>query len=214
MFSKMLAPQTEAGLTVQMTLQSDGLPRFDFEGFIEGSVETGLCEGLNENRSSTRCEVDLPPSVRRTLRTFYNNGSDLTLKSLSAKGLYHWRARSEFAPDDRLRLCQYSTTTQLIIGLSQLAFAVVGEANEAKSNPLGWESQEFLDSMGDQALVKLSYERPKSSNLGLALDSTIASSRTLRGCKFIRLNLDGDLCGTMDSMLSPRVPVKTLKQAV
>jgi hypothetical protein len=213
-FSKMLAPETDASLTIHMALQSNGFPRFDFDGFIKGSVETGLSEGLSNARSMVPREGELPQSVQRTLKTFYNNGSELTLKGLSASDSNQWCARSEFVPDNRLRLCQYATTTQLIVGLSQLAFAIVGEANRSQSNPFGWENQEFLSSMGDQALVKLSYERPKSAELGLALDSTIASSKTLRGCKFIRLDLDGDLRGTMDSMLSPRVPVRTLRHAV
>jgi hypothetical protein len=96
--------------------------------------------------------------------------------------------------------------------LSQIAFAIVGEANAAGVHSLGWENQDFLDSMGDQALVKLSYQRPRSSAYSIELDSTIAASKTLRGCKFIRLALNGELQGTMDSMLSPRVPVKTLRR--
>ena len=34
---------------------------------------------------------------------------------------------------------------------------------------------------------------------------------SVRGCKFIRLNLAGDITGTMDNMLSPRIPVKSVR---
>jgi hypothetical protein len=194
-------------------MQHDGLPRFEFDGFIRGSVECGLAEGLREASGAARCGMSLPSSVGRTLRTFYNNGSELTLKSFRKQAPHNWHSQSEFGRDSRLRLCGYATTTQLIIGLSQLAFAVVGEANASDQSPLGWENQDFLNSMGDQALVKLAYTRPRSSELCLELDSSIASSKTLRGCKFVRLTLAGDVQGTMDSMLSPRVPVKTVRQA-
>ena len=209
-FSKMLAPHTEASLELQMTLQPHGLPRFDFDGFIRGSVECGLASGEVGNGAPRR-HAHLPLRVRETLRTFYNNGAELTLRSLSSTAPHRWSSHSLFSSDPRLRMCRYSTTTQLIIGLSQVAFAVVGEVNADNKNVLGWESRDFLDSMGDQALVKLSYDRPRGTQSALCLDTTLSSSKTLKGCKFIRLSLAGDLSGTMDSMLSPRVPVRTLK---
>lgn len=209
-FAKMLAPKTDASVTLEIAFQPDGLPRFNFDGFIRGSVECGLAVSSDSEDSQVSSSEELSQDVQRTLKTFYNNGSALTLKSLSRTDARRWASRSAFDFDSRLRLCQYLTTTQLIVGLSQLAFAVVGEANQQETG-LRWSDQDFLDSMGDQALVKLSYVRPQSVNRGLNLDTTIASSRTVRGCKFVRLGLGNDLCGTMDSMLSPRVPIKTLK---
>jgi hypothetical protein len=209
-FTKMLAPETDASLTLQMAFQPDGLPRFDFDGFIRGTVECGLAARHDSVAKQMAVSEGLSQSVQRTLRTFYNNGSELTLKSLTPTAPRSWTSHSRFDVDSRLRICQYSTTTQLIVGLSQIAFAVVGEVNQREAG-LRWSDKDFLDSMGDQALVKLSYVRPQSVSRSLALDSAITSSRTLRGCKFVRVALGGDLSGTMDSMLSPRVPVKTLK---
>jgi hypothetical protein len=212
-FSKMLAPETEASLTLEMTLGVDGLPRFNFDGFIKGCVECGLAEVHAGEPVALRQGDGLSPSVRKTLGTFYNNGSEITLERFETKATHQFHTKSYFRGDPRSHVWNYATTTQLIIGLSQVAFAVVGELNQADENPLGWECQEFLDSMGDQTLVKLSYVRPRGTDFALTLDNSLASSKTLKGCKFIRLALGGDLHGTMDSMLSPRVPVKTVKQA-
>ncbi len=210
-FSKMLAPKTEATLTLEMETTPSGLPRLNFEGFINGSVDCGLSDA-DLDHHQPKMHANLPASVRRTLHSFYNNGSELTLKALSHLSPQRWVSHSEFSPDPRLRFCRYTTTTQIIVGLSQLAFAVVGEANVTTHRATSWETGEFRDSMSDQALVKLSYSRPAKSALDLRLDSTLAASRKLKGCRFVRLQLEGDLSGTMDCMLSPRVPVKSLKQ--
>jgi hypothetical protein len=210
-FSKMLPPETEATLTFEMEQAPSGLPRLNFEGFINGSAECGFSDvALDSRRPAMR--RNLPASVRHTLHSFYNNGSELTLKNLAARSPQGWTSLSEFSADSRLRLCRYTTTTQIIVGLSQLAFAVVGEANATAPQGPNWDTAEFRDSMADQALVKLSYSRPAKSAFDLQLDSTLAASRKLKGCRFFRFNLEGDLNGTMDCMLSPRVPVKSAKR--
>jgi hypothetical protein len=214
-FSKMLAPETEASLMLEMEMLPSGLPRFHFEGFINGSVECGFADAEIGKHVSDESD-DLPLSVRRTLHSFYNNGSELTLKCLAPVAANRWASRSTFTPDSRLRLCRYTTTTQVIVGLSQLAFAVVGESNSASSSAVNQaanlDEAEFRDSMSDQALVKLDYRRPPSSVLDVRLDTTLSASRNLKRCKFVRLKLDGDLNGTMDCMLSPRVPIKSFRR--
>ncbi len=97
----------------------------------------------------------------------------------------------------------------MIVGLSQLAFAVVGEAQASHSEVVHFNEAGFLSSMGDQALVKLSYKRQPRTEQELSLESSLIASKSLKGCRFSRFGLSGHLQGTMDTMLSPRVPIKT-----
>jgi hypothetical protein len=210
-FSKMLAPETEATLVLEMEMLSSGLPRFHFEGFIKGSVDCGISDTGTAHHRSTP-QTSLPASVERTLHSFYNNGSEVTLKGLTSHAPSRWTSLSSFSPDARLRLCRYTTTTQMIVGLSQLAFAVVGEENSASARAANWDTADFRDSMSDQALVKLSYNRATTPTFDVHLDSTLSASKTLKQCRFVRLKLDGDLCGTMDCMLSPRAPIKSFRR--
>jgi hypothetical protein len=48
-------------------------------------------------------------------------------------------------PDLRLKICKYTTTTQVIIGLSQVAFAVVGDNVEQQGEYLDWSQGEFAE---------------------------------------------------------------------
>jgi len=207
-FSKMLAPETEANVTLEMESTPSGLPRLHFEGFARGTVDCGIPGSVGEgDRPALRPR--LPSSVQRTLRSFYNNGSELTLKSFTPLAPNRWSSQSTFSPDTRLRLCSYTTTTQIIIGLSQLAFAAVGEANTATHNFAKWDTADFRETMSDQALVKLSYERAAESAFDVRLQSTLSASKRIKQCRFVRFGLEGDLRGTMDCMLSPRVPIKS-----
>jgi hypothetical protein len=211
-FSKMLAPETEANLTLEIERNPSGLPRLHFEGFVHGTIDCGLSQHPGKEHQSPG-RPRLPSSVRRTLRSFYNNGSELTLKRFTRLAANRWSSQSTFSPDARLRLCSYTTTTQIIVGLSQLAFAAVGEANTTTHSHTKWDTADFRETMSDQALVKLSYERAADAALDVRLESTLSTSKRVKQCRFVRFGLKGDLRGTMDCMLSPRVPIKSSKYA-
>jgi hypothetical protein len=205
----MLAPKSEATLDIELEQdQSSSLPSFNLDGFISGKVSCDLGRGGSTKDTVTS---DLSHSASSVLKAFYNNGSDLTLKELEKISGGGWRAKSHFKQDKRLKLCGYTTTTQVIVGLSQLAFAVVGDTLENSDADLSWSRNNFVSSMSDQALVKLSYSRGSECSQDLNLLTELASSRNVRGCKFVRLNLAGDITGTMDNMLSPRIPVKSIR---
>lgn len=225
-FSKMLAPMTEASLTLEIDRNERGLPRFHFDGFVSGTVDCDITRpattwAVSSDEAADEPSAQIDPTAQRILRSFYNNGSELTLKSFVRKSASSWITHSAFKPDARLKLCEYTTTTQLIVGLSQVAFAVVGDSVEQQAGSLEWSQDEFAESMSDQALVKLSYCRstgtfqapPTASQSSLHLSTTLKSARAVKGCKFIRLGLEGDLKGTMDNMLSPRLPVKSVRAA-
>jgi hypothetical protein len=208
-FRQMLAPKSEATLDIELEQdQSSSLPSFNLDGFISGKVSCDLGRGGSTKNTLTS---ELSHSASSVLKAFYNNGSDLTLKELEKISGGGWRARSHFKQDKRLKLCGYTTTTQVIVGLSQLAFAVVGDTLESSDADLSWSRNNFVSSMSDQALVKLSYSRGSECSQDLNLLTELASSRNVRGCKFVRLNLAGDITGTMDNMLSPRIPVKSVR---
>ena len=133
------------------------------------------------------------------------------LKDIFRNGDARWQTVSSFKPDTRLKLCSYTTTTQIIVGLSQLAFAVVGDSLEHQQADLNWSRSDFLNSMSDQALVNLNYSRDSGHQQELDLATDLAAVKNVRGCKFIRLKISGDLNGTMANMLSPRVPVKSIR---
>ncbi|MFN5063231.1 MAG: hypothetical protein ACK5GN_10325 [Pseudomonadota bacterium] len=207
-FTKMLAPNSRASLDLGISLQPNGLPKLSFEGFISGSVECALTDSkaLKVTRRS-----QLTASATRTLRTFYNNDSELTLKEITPIAGQSWRSLSTFSRDPRLKSCEYTTSTQLIIGLSQLAFAVVGETIDSRPGLVEWSVGSFRESMSDQTLVKMSITRSQSADLTLGLTTSLGSARNIKGCKFFRLKLAGTVAGTLDNMLSPRVPVKSVR---
>ncbi|MFO0416015.1 MAG: hypothetical protein ACK5Y6_01885 [Pseudomonadota bacterium] len=207
-FTKMLAPNTRASLDLEISLQPNGLPKLRFEGFISGSVECALTD--SKAHKVTRCS-QLAASATKTLRSFYNNDSELTLKEITPISDQSWRSLSTFSRDPRLKSCEYTTSTQLIIGLSQLAFAVVGETIDSRPGLVEWSVGSFRESMSDQTLVKMAITRSQSADLELGLTTLLGSARSIRGCKFFRLNLSGTVAGTMDNMLSPRVPVKSVR---
>jgi hypothetical protein len=211
-FSSMLAPETEATLDIEIHKDGRSLPRLVFSGFISGSVECAFV-GEQESQQAKTTSSGLSKNVTRTLRSFYNNGSELTLKSMESTAERSWYSRSSFSRDARLRWCSYLTTTQIIVGLSQVAFAAVGDVAEQERSGVAFSSEHFRSTMSDQALVRLAYTRHEPQSLDLNLHTTVRSTRNVQGCTFVRLKLDGSLNGTMDNMLSPRVPVKSVRRS-
>lgn len=206
-FCKMLAPHTEASLDIDIKFERDGvLPQFHVDGFVSGTL---TCDSAQRAHSTTGSKGALSDSTSSVLRSFYNNGSALTLKQLQRSSSVGWKTSSSFERDRRKRLCNYTTTTQVIVGLSQVAFAVVGDTLQDAGDERNWSRDAFINTMSDQALVKLRYQRDLEFFRDLNLSAELVSSRSIRECQFIRLKLGGDLNGTMDNMLSPRVPVRS-----
>jgi hypothetical protein len=96
-FSKMLAPNAAADLNLEFVPGKSGsLPTFHFNGFVSGHVSCGL--GAQSPRK-TKSVAGLTKPTSEVLESFYNNGSDLTLKDISRTGHDRWQTVSSFKRD-------------------------------------------------------------------------------------------------------------------
>ena len=210
-FQQMLAPGEEYPLLVSVEQGENGLPVLHFSGFISGRATCGFINGAPSILPSTQAATDgLPGSTERTLRSFYNNGTELLLKDFEPGGKGRFRCSLRYPTDSRLKSCNYATTTQVMVGLSQVSFAVAGVLNDLDQSLLQWSQEEFVSTMADQTVVQLAYSRNTSvDRQQWDLDVSLRAAKVVRDSKFIRLNLGGALNGAMDSMASPRVPIKS-----
>ena len=210
-FQQMLAPCEEYPLSIFLDYGPTGLPVLNFSGFISGRATCGFVDSTHVSRSTTCSETcSLPDSTDGVLRTFYNNGAELLLKDFRKVMNREFRCSLRTPRDSRLRVCNYSTTTQIMVGLSQVSFAVAGELSESNRSALQWSQEEFLATMADQTVVQLAYTRaPGVDQQQWEIDVGVRAAKVVRDSKFIRLNLGGALNGAMDSMASPRVPIRS-----